>query len=278
MLAYKTINLTALQLHYVETDEPGIPALLLHCALESHESYLTLFPELAAIGHIYALDLRGHGQSGRATGAYQVHHHVQDLHEFIQRVIGRPAVVIGHSLGGAIAAWYAAQYPDWVHALIDEDSDLLDPPDQPYPHFAVIRDTLFEYKAAGKSLVEFEQRCAQDVYRDNKTRLELFGWEAVRRHARLRWQMDPHTLDPVIDGTLLAGYIPENVLPRISCPTHLIYRRGQEENVQHIAALIPQCTYTIVNTDDHRVHETQPEEYLGAVKQFIQRVTPSYAH
>jgi pimeloyl-ACP methyl ester carboxylesterase len=277
MLAYKTINLTALQLHYVEKDEPGIPVVLLHSALDSHETYLTLFPGLAAIGHIYALDLRGHGQSGRATGAYQVHHHVQDLHEFIQRVIGRPAVVIGHSLGGWIAASYVAQYPDWAHALIDEDSDLLDPPDQPYPQFAVVRDTLLEYKAAGKSLLEFEQRCAQDVYRDNKTRLELFGWDTVRRHARLRWLMDPHTLDPIVDGTMLEGYIPQNVLPTITCPTHLLYRRGQEENVQHIAALIPQCTYTIVNTDDHRVHETQPEAYLDAVKQFIQRVTPLYA-
>jgi pimeloyl-ACP methyl ester carboxylesterase len=277
MLVYKTIDLTALQLHYVETDEPGIPVVLLHGALESHETYLALLRELAAIGHIYALDLRGHGQSGRVTGAYQVHHHVHDLHEFIQRVLGRPAVVIGHSLGGWIAAWYAAQYPDWVHALIDEDSGLLNLPDQPYPQFAVVRDTLLEYKAASKSLVEFEQRCAQDVYRDNKTRLELFGWEAVRRQARLRWQMDPYTLDPIIDGTMLEGYIPEKVLPTITCPTHLIYRRGQEENVQHIGALIPQCAYTIIDTDDHRVHETNPQAYLDAVKQFIQRVTPSYA-
>jgi len=85
--------------------------------------------------------------------------------------------------------------------------------------------------------------------------------------------MDPTTLDPVIDGTALAGYAPAEFLPAIQCPTHLVYRSEQEAYVQKMAALIPHCTYTIVPTDDHRVHETQPEEYKRAVLEFIQRIT-----
>ena len=145
----------------------------------------------------------------------------------------------------------------------------MEKPGATIPHFAQIRDDLIQAKAQGKSLAEFEEICAQDTYQGKKTRLELFGWETVRRHARQRWQMDPRTLDPVVDGTLLAGYNPETVLPAISCPTYLLGRFGQGEYVSQIEALIPNSTSQIVSTDDHRIHETSPDEYIRLVKEFM---------
>jgi pimeloyl-ACP methyl ester carboxylesterase len=101
---------------------------------------------------------------------------MDNLHAFMQNVVCRPAILVGHSLGGFVAAWYASYYPDWVLALIDEDTSLLDSAGMAVPVWARTRDTLMQLKAKGTSLEEFEGICAQDIYRDNRTRLELFGW------------------------------------------------------------------------------------------------------
>jgi pimeloyl-ACP methyl ester carboxylesterase len=269
MIEHKTVDLTSVQMHYVETNTLGVPILLLHAVLDSWESYQSLIPEFASVAHVYALDLRGFGQSSRMPGEYKIINHVQDLHQFVQQVIDRQVVLAGHSYGGYAAAMFAARYPNWVRGLVVEDSDLLLPPDAKFPQFGATRDNLLRYKAEGRSLKEYENACAQDIYREGLTRLECFGWETVRSHARQRWQMDPSALDAVINGSFLEGYVAEEFLPAINCPTHLVYRIGQDEYVQKIAELIPRCTYTIVDTEDHRVHETQPEGYVRAVKGFI---------
>jgi len=72
---------------------------------------------------VYAVDHRGHGHSYRHVPQTWLTHvekfddYVQDLHAFLQQVVlaqgtARPLVLYGHSMGGAIAARIAQQYPD----------------------------------------------------------------------------------------------------------------------------------------------------------------------
>ncbi len=64
--------------------------------------------------HVYALDLRGHGNSASAPGAlYSVPEHVLDLSALID-VIGHPVYLVGHSLGGIITLMYSGVYPERV--------------------------------------------------------------------------------------------------------------------------------------------------------------------
>jgi pimeloyl-ACP methyl ester carboxylesterase len=67
-------------------------------------------PTLAASWHIYAPDLRGHGQSGRVPGRYRLQDYVDDLAALQQRVTD-PATLFGHSLGGMVAVMLAGQHP-----------------------------------------------------------------------------------------------------------------------------------------------------------------------
>lgn len=61
-------------------------------------------PELLAVDHhVVAYELRGHGDSGRAAGGdYTLDAHAADLEAVLAVVADRPAVVVGHSLGGGI--------------------------------------------------------------------------------------------------------------------------------------------------------------------------------
>src|SRR5260370_41278058 len=58
-----------------------------------------LLEELASAFQVYGLDLRGHGLSGRVPGAYRLQDYVPDVATFLEQVVNRPSVVIGHSMG-----------------------------------------------------------------------------------------------------------------------------------------------------------------------------------
>ena len=117
MIQFRTVELDEVQIHYARAPGPEPALVILHGITGSHASFLPLMPALAQRAHVYALDLRGHNLSGRTAGAYQVPDYGRDVVAFLRTVVGRPAVVAGHSLGGLIAVWLAAQAPDWVRSV-----------------------------------------------------------------------------------------------------------------------------------------------------------------
>ena len=74
---------------------------------------------------VFAVDLRGQGRSTWTPGRYTLDLFGNDLVRFIDRVIGREAIVSGLSSGGAIAAWLAAYAaPGQIVAAVFEDAPL----------------------------------------------------------------------------------------------------------------------------------------------------------
>ncbi len=69
--------------------------------------------------HVYALDLRGHGNSAWAPGAlYSVAEHVLDLSALVDIINAFPVTIIGHSLGGVVSLLYSGVYPDRVKKVV----------------------------------------------------------------------------------------------------------------------------------------------------------------
>ena len=67
--------------------------------------------------HVVVPDLRGHGDSDN-PGIYSMSHFIADLRVLITARELQQPVIIAHSLGGHIAAQYAALFPDEVSVLI----------------------------------------------------------------------------------------------------------------------------------------------------------------
>jgi len=74
--------------------------------------------------HVYALDLRGHGKSGRVPGQYRPEQYVPDIIAFLERRVTEHPILFGHSLGGWIALMVAADLGEQVRALILGDPPL----------------------------------------------------------------------------------------------------------------------------------------------------------
>jgi predicted alpha/beta-fold hydrolase len=67
----------------------------------SHAEFLHLIPRLSQQFHVYLLDLRGHGRSAWTKRGYLIADYAHDLAVVLQHIVGRPAILLGHSLGGA---------------------------------------------------------------------------------------------------------------------------------------------------------------------------------
>lgn len=119
-LKQKSILLsTGIQLEYAEQgDENGIPVILLHGYTDSWHSYEMVLPHLSNDIHVYAVSLRGHGNSSKPASSYLPVDFANDLADFIQQLKIGPVVIVGHSMGSTIAQCFAINYPGLVKGLV----------------------------------------------------------------------------------------------------------------------------------------------------------------
>ncbi len=109
-----------LKLQFWDWGQDGKPALVLvHGGLDHARNWDWVARSLRERFHVYALDLRGHGNSAWAPGAlYSIAEHILDLSALVD-VIGEPQVyIIGHSLGGVITLLYSGVYPERVKKAV----------------------------------------------------------------------------------------------------------------------------------------------------------------
>lgn len=145
-------------------DGDAPPILVLHGITSSTATWTWLVPSLAADHRVVRLDFRGHGRSGRAPGTYVYPGYVADATAICEQVLGRPAVVIGHSLGGATAAGLAQTRPDLVDGLVLEDpaiGRLPTPENHAYfegnpvvAAFRIMRESIPRLQASGVSVAD----------------------------------------------------------------------------------------------------------------------------
>ncbi|NLE64243.1 MAG: alpha/beta hydrolase [Bacteroidales bacterium] len=108
-------------LNYAEGHKNGPPLLLIHGQAAAWQIYGKVIKELSNHYHIYAIDCHGHGKSSRTPKKYSAKLMGKDFIWFIENVIGKPVIVSGHSSGGLLAAWLAANSPKNVLGVVLED-------------------------------------------------------------------------------------------------------------------------------------------------------------
>jgi 3-oxoadipate enol-lactonase len=90
---------------------------LVHSLAMDHAFWAPVMEELAGYASIVAIDARGHGQSDKPAGPYQVSLMAQDLSDVIDAIGWKSVVVAGASMGGCVALQFAASHADKVCGL-----------------------------------------------------------------------------------------------------------------------------------------------------------------
>ncbi|MFP4134742.1 MAG: alpha/beta fold hydrolase [Halothece sp.] len=108
---------------YIQGGKGEIPILLLHGFDSSLMEFRRLFPKLTPITETFAVDFFGFGLTDRPLDIPVTPENIKaHLHSFWQQLIKRPMILIGASMGGAVAIDFALTYPEIVHKLVLLDS------------------------------------------------------------------------------------------------------------------------------------------------------------
>lgn len=123
------LTLDGPDLNVREYGPPGDRAVvLLHGYSASIEWWQKVAPALAAGHRVIAIDLVGHGGSEAPDGAdaYRSDEQAAAVHRALEALGVRHAILVGHSMGGSVAAELARQYPDLVERVVVSDTPAAD--------------------------------------------------------------------------------------------------------------------------------------------------------
>lgn len=279
----QTFNTGTLNLNYMEGSPVGPPVLLLHGFATRWQSFNRIIPELAKAWHLYALDLRGHGKSGRAN-AYRIQDYVPDIAAFIRDCIKEQTIIFGHSYGGMIGMMLAASNPELVKGLIVGDSFLSAEAFKEYDNQHIEKSIYWRDLANTKGIENIIAKLnkelipspnqeglvpAYQVYGENNRYFEFM--------ATTYSQLDPELLTANIErlSESSIGYQPDQILPKIKCPVLLLQANPElgglmrDNDLRQALGILPVAQHVRVNTG-HFLHIDDREAVLKVLVPFLQ--------
>lgn len=278
----------------------GTPLFLIHGQGVAWEDYQDVLPQMAGKYHVFAVDCAGHGQSSHNPENYSAEKMGRQFAWFIRNVIKEPAIVSGHSSGGLLTAWLAANAPEEVKGVLLEDP----------PFFSCEKDRTektFAYQDTFKVAHAFlEQTEAKDYplyYFHHSKWISFFGKSkdkllktvdeyreknpdspikvnylppSIMRMFIFLEDFDPRFADTFYDCRWMEGFDHAETLGKITCPSVLIHTNWSfdadgillaamsGEDAERAASLIKGCELFKIKSG-HDSHSEKPGEFLRAL-------------
>ncbi|KQY22350.1 alpha/beta hydrolase [Cellulomonas sp. Root485] len=116
-MQHHTAPLDGVDLHYVSAGTAGSPILLVHGFPESWWAFHKVIPLLASTHRVFAVDLRGFGDSSTAAEDHDSATTADDLHRLIEHLDVGPVHVTGQDISGGTVFRLAATHPEDVRSL-----------------------------------------------------------------------------------------------------------------------------------------------------------------
>lgn len=122
MISHHTAEINGTSLHYVAAGTTGSPILLVHGWPESWWAFRAVLPLLAATHRVFAVDLRGFGDSAAADGDLTTM--AEDLHRLVAHLGVGPVHVTCQDISGGPVVQFAATHPGDVLSLTAVETTL----------------------------------------------------------------------------------------------------------------------------------------------------------
>ena len=235
--------------------------LLLHGYGESLTTWRAVFDRLAARSKVIAIDLPGFGGSGKPDTVYSLGAMTDRLSSFIDQWTAGPVVVVGHSMGGELAASLALARPDRVKLVI------LVAPAGYRIGLGGLADSMYPAKARrlGRYL----------AYRSFITPIHDPGWlaepDSVADYDQTSDTAYAKAAARVLEDFDFRGL--KDRFGQLSQPTLLIWG-GNDPVVPYLVGdtlsrLIPCVQFVAFPTAFHRPHAETPDTVLSVIRAFL---------
>ncbi|HLO88346.1 MAG TPA: alpha/beta fold hydrolase [Nostocaceae cyanobacterium] len=268
------------KIYYVQAGEKHSqrpPLLLVHGFGASTDHWRKNITGLSKDFQVYAIDMLGFGRSAKPNLQYSGEVWREQLHDFIQEVIGEKTVLAGNSLGGYACLSVAAEYPESAAGVVLLNSagpfsqpeaiqSQIHPPKQPIQK--LIGNSarwLFKQRFAQVLLFQYVRqrwvirRTLEKVYLDKTAITDQLVAE-IQRPA-----FDQGALDVFISVfSTPQGATVDTLLKQLTCPLLLLWGEGDpwmnaRERSQKFHQYYPQLTEYFLNAG-HCPHDEIPEQ------------------
>lgn len=239
----------------------GPPLLILHGMLGSSGNWRSVAKRLGSACHVFALDLRNHGQSPRHERMSYAEMS-EDVAEFIRQQKLNGVTVLGHSMGGKTAMMLALEQDRLVERLIVVD---IAPVDYPCNHLEYVRAMqaidLSEVKNRAQADAALRQHVPQIGIRCFLLR------NLMQRDGGYDWSINLSSLE--FDMLQLSAFPELSAHRRYEGKTYFIHgalsNYVQPEHEQKILELFPKARILTIRDAAHWVHYDQPDAFIECV-------------
>lgn len=209
----------------------GTPLVLLHGPGESAVWWIRVIPHLVKKFKVIVPDLPGHGSSGSPSEKLSKKTVLDWLDGFLHQTCSQPVVLVGHVVGGAIAARYAIQYGNKLKQLVLVDSLGLSA-FRPALRFA-FEFLRFMVSPTEKSYLRFLPQCIYDV-NDLSRQMGKRWWPFIDYNLTSAKNPEKKSAAKNIMRAM-SGKIPGTELEKINVPVTLIWGRHDKANKLKVA-------------------------------------------
>src|SRR5215204_2240409 len=257
---------------YGDARDGARPVVLVHGLAACWQCWLETIPRLAAEGRrVIAPDLPGFGDSEMPREDISIEGYGRIVESLCDELDLGQVVVVGHSMGGFMAAEFAIQYPDRVERLVLQAAAGISTNDarrEPLLAGARVVAALGSRAAAGSRLVATRPRlrwvALQTVMRHPSRMPADFVYELIAHSGREGFL-------PALDAIL--SYDFRDRLPQIQCPTLVIW--GAEDmlvprrDADEYARAIPGARKVVFEDTGHSPMMERPQTFNDCLMEFL---------
>lgn len=253
----------------------GPVVVIVHGLYGSSDNWLNMGKRLAEKHTVYNIDQRNHGRSPFAP-THTFEDMKEDLAQFFTTHGIEQATLLGHSMGGKTAMWFAANYPEKIEKLVIADIApknylLMNENSQYHLH----RNILMAMQDVDFSKVQnrndVDDQLSEKI---DDQRIRRFLLKSVRRSKKThhyRWLLNVPVLydylDEIVGGVNQQWF--DDRIPIRNYP--VIFIRGQKSNYilpedeGLIKDIYPDASIVDIPGAGHWLHAEKPKEFMQAV-------------
>lgn len=243
---------------FVSEHDPGgdvDTVVLVHGSLDRSSAFARVQRHLSGL-RVIRYDRRGYGRSLDTGPADSFGRQVDDLEEVVGE---RPAVLVGHSLGGVVALALAQRRPDLALAVVAYEAPM------PWVDW-------WPSSSAGSTAMEEGGDSASVAERFMRRMIGDRRWEELPQRTRDQRRAEGPALVADLRGVRDSGSVPYTA-ELVSVPVVAAHGSISSEHHRRTAATlaqqVPYGELAVVDGASHGVHLTHPEALAGLARRAL---------
>ena len=271
---YRNISrLKDIDMFYFDTKTEGPVILCLHGRWGRAETWYDFIQHYGKQYRIIAPDQRGHGLSSKPISKYRPEEMAEDVIELLDFLKIGSVILVGHSMGGRIASYFAKLYPKYVKGLAILDKSAKGPvkPSMLLPgEIPPIDPVTKDWPVPFSSLSEAMEYIRNGTESDLEYQYFMNSLEETVEGYRMMYSSQAIAANIAYDENWF------HILPEIKCPVLFVRAKASNsvsnEDFAKMKSLIPDCIAREMSHPDHNVHLGNKEEFYRYFDEFLLRI------